>query len=279
MKKIKKMITGFRERLIHKYTKSTKRSVFVYAVLRVMVIIVAIRQLIHGNFEGTFLCAFTLLLFTIPTYLEDSFQITFPSALESIIYIFIFASEILGSIGNFYGLIPFWDTMLHTTNGFICAGIGFSLVYILNDKSAKVTLSPFYVAFVGFCVSMTVGVCWEFYEYAGDRYFAMDMQKDRIVEQVNSVYLNPENTNEAFHIDGIHRVEIFYGEDDVYVIDGGYLDPGINDTMKDLFVNLIGAVTFSTLGYFYLYSKQKYAFLSNFIPVKNEDVEIKTTIE
>ena len=47
---------------------------------------------------------------------------------------------------------------------------------------------------------------------------------------------------------------------------GGYLDIGLLDTMKDLFVNFIGAVVFSAIGYFYVKSRGKGRFASRFIP-------------
>ena len=47
---------------------------------------------------------------------------------------------------------------------------------------------------------------------------------------------------------------------------GGYVDIGIIDTMKDLFVNFIGAVVFSFFGYFYVKSKGKGKVARNFIP-------------
>ena len=47
---------------------------------------------------------------------------------------------------------------------------------------------------------------------------------------------------------------------------GGYLDIGILDTMKDLFVNFIGAVVFSTIGFFYVKSRGHGRFASRFIP-------------
>ena len=47
---------------------------------------------------------------------------------------------------------------------------------------------------------------------------------------------------------------------------GGYLDVGIIDTMKDLFVNFIGAVVFSTIGYFYVKGRGKGSFAPRFIP-------------
>ena len=40
--------------------------------------------------------------------------------------------------------------------------------------------------------------------------------------------------------------------------------------MKDLFVNFIGAVVFSILGYFYIHNRDKYKFAENFIPRKKK---------
>ena len=31
-------------------------------------------------------------------------------------------------------VIPGWDTMLHTINGFLAAAVGFSMVMLLNDR-------------------------------------------------------------------------------------------------------------------------------------------------
>ena len=50
-------------------------------------------------------------------------------------------------------------------------------------------------------------------------------------------------------------------------IDGGYLDIGLHDTMKDLIVNFIGAVAFSIIGFLYIEDRDKYKFAENFIPV------------
>lgn len=47
---------------------------------------------------------------------------------------------------------------------------------------------------------------------------------------------------------------------------GGYLDVGLLDTMKDLFVNFVGAVVFSIVGYFYVKSRGRGKFASRFIP-------------
>ena len=131
----------------------------------------------------------------LPTILQDALKITIPTALETIIYLFIFSAEILGEINNFYGNIPHWDTILHTINGFLAAGVGFSLIDLLNENSKKISLSPVFVAIVAFCFSMTIGVLWEFFEYGADTYLKLDMQKDKLVNFISSVSLDPEQKN------------------------------------------------------------------------------------
>lgn len=250
-----------------KYKQTGKKSLLVYLILRVLVIVCMILQILRGDWHNAFLCALSLILFTIPTFIEDKLRVELPSLLEAIIYLFIFSAEILGEINNFYGIIPHWDTVLHTLNGFLAAGIGFSLIDLLNQNSKKINLSPLFVAIVAFCFSMTIGVLWEFFEYGADKYFKLDMQKDRIVSTISSVELDPERHNNAIVIKNIKETQIIT-DNGVVVIDGGYLDIGINDTMKDLLVNFIGAITFSYIGFLYIENREKYKFATNFIPRK-----------
>lgn len=251
-----------------KYKESNKKSIVVYWVLRLLIILSMIIQLLSKNIENAILCIVVLLLFTIPTLLENKLKISLPSALEGIIYIFIFSSAILGKINDFYKLIPFWDTMLHTINGFICAGIGFSLVDLLNTNNKKFQLSPLYVAIVAFCFSMTIGVLWEFCEFSSDSIIKSDMQRDRIVKSISSIELNKDGKSVPVKIENIEKTEIYTDDGDITTIDGGYLDIGIRDTMKDLFVNFIGAIVFSIIGYLYIKNRDKYKFAENFIPTK-----------
>ena len=85
----------------------------------------------------------TLLLFLVPTFIERKIHVDLPDTLEVIIMLFIFAAEILGEIQAYYITFPYWDTMLHTINGFLCAAIGFALVDILNrSERFSIQLSP-----------------------------------------------------------------------------------------------------------------------------------------
>lgn len=241
----------------------------VYFILRAIVILVLIRQIFLGNYENVFMCGLTLLLLIVPSLVQVTFRIEIPSALEVIILMFIFSAEILGEVNEFYIKIPNWDTMLHTLNGFLAAAIGFSLVNLLNeDKRLSFNLSPFFVAVVAFCFSMTIGVLWEFYEFFMDTNFAMDTQKDTIIYNINSVLLNPENINVPFHIKNITSTIVNGNELNI----GGYLDIGLIDTMKDLIVNFIGAVTFSVIGYFYLKHKGKGVLVNSLVPSPKDDI-------
>lgn len=250
--------------------KETKRSsLLVYLVLRFLVIACMVLQIIHGNLENALLCILSLFLLLLPSFIEHKLNITLPNTLEIIIYLFIFSAEILGEINNFYGIIPYWDTILHTLNGFLCAAVGFSLVNLLEKSSDKINLSPMYLCIVAFCFSMTIGVLWEFFEYGSDKIFKLDMQKDNVVSWISTVELNPLNENKAIIVENIDKTVMYNRKgNELAVINGGYLDIGINDTMKDLIVNFIGALTFCFFGFFYLKYSKHDKFIKNFVPTK-----------
>ena len=253
-----------------KKARREKRSVtMVYILLRTSVVLVMLAQIFNRNFENVFLCVLTLLLFMMPSLMERKLDIALPNTLEIIILLFIYAAEIMGEIGAYYVNYPYWDTVLHTLNGFLCAAIGFSLLDILNrHNEVRFHLSPLYLAIVAFCFSMTVGVIWEFFECTMDQLFFLDMQKDTVVSTIGSVMLDPTGGNTPVVLKDITDVIIVQADGAQTALGlGGYLDIGLLDTMEDLFVNFIGALTFSIIGYFYVRSRGKGKFAKRFIPV------------
>ena len=242
----------------------------VYVVLRLIVVAELVLSILRGEYESAFICLLVLILFILPFFIQQNFGIQLPTTLEIIILLFIFAAEILGELEGYFITYPDWDTMLHTTTGFLCAATGFALIDILNRNSRiKFQLSPIYVALAAFCFSMTVGVLWEFFEFGMDRLFHLDMQKDTVVQSITSVMLDPTNSNTPITIDGIHSVAV-NGNDLGF---DGYLDIGLYDTIEDLFVNFIGAVTFSVIGYFYIKHRGKGKLARAFIPTLIEQEE------
>ena len=223
-----------------------------YVILRTIVILVLIRSLFNGHLDNAIVCAFVLLLYVLPQFVENRMNIEIPSVLEIVIFVFVFMAEILGELDSYYLKYEHWDTILHTSSGFLLAAVGFSLVNLLNkSERVRVQLSPVYLAVVAFCFSMTMGVLWEFFEFAADRWLLFDMQKDTVLSQIATVDLDPTLSNTPVVISGITDTILELSDGSYYRLGlGGYLDIGIYDTMEDLFVCFLGAVTFSVIAFF-----------------------------
>ncbi len=258
-----------------------KRKITIQSILFALVAFSVVRQFFLGSYQNMFLGMLTLILFMIPSIIEKKLNVNIPAGLETIILLFIFCAEILGEINAFYIKIPIWDTILHTTNGFLMAAIGFALIDIFNrSERFSLKMSPYFVAFTAFCFSMTVGVLWEFFEFGADMLTGSDMQKDWIVTAVNSVKFDPTQSNEVIHKE-ITSV-IVNGEDWMNnQLLGGYLDIGLIDTMKDLIVNFIGAVVFSLFGIVYLKKRKTTGIAASLIPTVNDvkDDEFKSATQ
>jgi uncharacterized membrane protein YjdF len=225
--------------LKEQYKKLNNKLRWVYRILRIIVIGITLLEVQNGAWYNVFLCVLTLLLWAIPQFVERHVKINVPDTLEIIILLFIFAAEILGELRGYYFTYNFWDTMLHTINGFLCAAIGLSLINILNNSPKfAFKLSPPFVIFVAFCFSMTVGVLWEFFEFACDVFLGTNMQKDTLLAD-------------------------------------GTIDIGLIDTMTDMFVNFIGAAVFSVIGYFFVKNQNSSRWLEQFMLTKM-DSEDKT---
>lgn len=229
-----------------------------YVVLRFIVILILIRCILRGDIESAFVCVLVLVIYLLPQFVENRLNIDIPTTLEVVIFVFVFAAEILGELQSYFIKYSNWDTILHTSSGFLCAAVGFSLVDLLNrSDNAKVQLSPGYLAITAFCFSMTIGILWEFIEFSADRLFLLDMQKDTIVNQISSVSLDPTNSNISITVKGIKDVILVTDSGEQALGLGGFLDIGLYDTMEDLFVNFVGAVVFSVAAFFECKSEKR----------------------
>lgn len=260
--------------------KEKKPAFIVWSILHLLVIGVAVRAAFTKHWESFFTCILTLILFLAPTFAEKKLHIKLPTALEISVLIFIFCAEVLGEIACFYIKYPLWDTMLHTVNGFLFAAFGFCLVDLLNEnRKTKFQLSPLYLAVTAFCFSMTIGIFWEFFEFTMDHLFALDMQKDMVLTGFHSVWLDESRQNIPIPVQDITKTVIETKDGAQYVI-AGYLDIGLTDTLKDLFVNFIGAAVFSVIGSIYVRQRGKNRFAAAFIPIvqnssEDEEVSVK----
>lgn len=238
--------------------KEEPAAFWTYVVLRFIVILILIRCILRGDIESAFVCVLVLVIYLLPQFVENKLNIDIPTALEVIIFVFVFAAEILGELQSYFIKYSNWDTILHTSSGFLCTAVGFSLVDLLNrSDNVKVQLSPGYLAITAFCFSMTIGILWEFIELSADKLFLLDMQKDTIVNQISSVSLDPTNSNIPITVKDIQDVILVTGSGEVPLGLGGFLDIGLYDAMEDLFVNFIGAVVFSVVAFFECKSEKR----------------------
>lgn len=163
-------------------------------------------------------CLLGLFVMTLPSIINKRFSIQIPSIVEVLYYIFLYCAIYLGEVRSFYYFIPFWDTILHAFSGAMLGALGFSLVSMLNrEVSHYVRLSPFFIALFAFSFALAFGSLWEIYEFSMDVIFKTNMQKYITYEGVVLV------GNEA-----------------------------LLDTMKDIIVDSISALSVSIFGYFYL---------------------------
>lgn len=246
-----------RQALLRK-KKEEPAAFWTYVVLRFIVILILIRCILRGDIESAFVCVLVLVIYLLPQFVENRLNIDIPTTLEVVIFVFVFAAEILGELQSYFIKYSNWDTILHTSSGFLCAAVGFSLVDLLNrSDNVKVQLSPGYLAITALCFSMTIGILWEFIEFSADRLFLLDMQKDTIVNQISSVSLDPTNSNISITVKGIKDVILVTDSGEQALGLGGFLDIGLYDTMEDLFVNFVGAVVFSVVAFFECKSEKR----------------------
>lgn len=236
-----------------------------YFVIRAVVVAYMLYSLAEQEYENAITSAITLLLLFVPSFIEKKMKIELPSFLELLVTIFVFSSIILGGVADYYEKFPYFDTVLHTINGFICAAVGFGLIDIMNNNSKfKLSLSPIFVCLFSFCFSMTAGVIWEFFEYGIDMFLGKDMQRDTIIHSINSILLSRDSAGENVTV--IKNISQTSINGNKLWIDG-YLDIGLIDTMNDLLVNFIGAVVFNTFGFIYLKNRgKKISFINNLVP-------------
>ena len=202
-------------RRIRRQARAHRATFFVYAALRLTVLAALVFAVAAGHWTTAFFCVLTLLLFLAPFLAEEAFRIELPSALEIVILLFIFCSEMLGEAAAFYVNVPLWDSLLHLVNGFLCAAVGFALAELMNRRRRKPNLSPLFLAVVAFSFSMTVGALWEFFEFFMDAVFHTDMQKDFLVDAVRSVLLDESRKNIVVSVENIARTVLYDAEGNV----------------------------------------------------------------
>ncbi|ACV27169.1 hypothetical protein [Kangiella koreensis] len=160
-----------------------------------------------------------------PLFLGKFFDVYIPPIFSLMAIAFIFASLFLGEIRDYYTRFWWWDMALHTTSGFLLGIIGFLMVHVLNETEEIGMHMK--PGFVAFFAFLFAVGFGLIWEIFE---FAMD----------------------SFF--GMNMQKPMLG------------DPsGLTDTMWDLIVDSIGALTIAILGYIYIKKSRKRSFLERWV--------------
>lgn len=225
---------------------------FIFYLFSFLVILALILQLVFKEYHNALICALTLLLILLPMFLQRKFRLVIPNSLLLLFYLVVYAAGILGEVYNFYIYFRWWDIVLHTLSGFLIASFGLSL-FSLSTLEKSSNIKPLLVSLFVLCFSMTISTMWEFNECGIDKFFKTDHQEDTYVNTISSVNFDKSKNGKPVVINDISKT-ILYDEKgrELAIIEAGYLDIGLNDTMWDLLVNFIGAFLYACFTYQYL---------------------------
>ena len=176
-----------------------------------------------------------LFVLRIPQFIKNKYHFQIPNMLDFILIAFAFSGLILGDVFNFYGRFPYWDSILHTFSGIVIAYVGFIVIEFLDKEyTIPLSVSPLFMSLIVVSVALAIGAVWEIGEYTVDDIFHTNNQQ----------YMKSTRAT-------------LYDEEDI-PLEG---HEALNDTMKDLMLDLAGAIVVASIEYKKIESKQKKALL------------------
>jgi hypothetical protein len=131
----------------------------------------------------------TLALSLMPPLLAARSSLTLPLPVLIFTTLFFFASIFLGEAFDFYERLWWWDLALHGSSALGFGLSGFLFVFMLFEGD-RFAAPPSAIAFITFCVAMTVGAIWEVFEYATDMFFDLSMQKSGLDDTMGDLIVN-----------------------------------------------------------------------------------------
>lgn len=131
----------------------------------------------------------TLALSLVPPLLAARWSLTLPLPFLLFTTLFFFASIFLGEAFDFYERLWWWDLVLHGSSAVGFGLTGFLFVFMLF-KGDRFAAPPSAIAFISFCVAVTVGATWEIFEYTMDGFFGLNMQKSGLDDTMGDLVVN-----------------------------------------------------------------------------------------
>lgn len=204
----------------------------IFTITKLIVVISIFLSIKYTNITTIFTLLLTLILLFLADYTKKKLNYTYK--LQTIIYIFILASELGGILLNLYDNTKYYDDIMHTLSSFLVSALSLIILNKLITKPNKKLKIIFAIS-----LSLSIAAIWEIAEFTIDRVLNKDMQKDTIVTTITSSLLSEDNNLEKKEITSLYVNNIDYIEK--Y---GGYIDIGLYDTMEDIICALIGSLLY-----------------------------------
>lgn len=188
----------------------------VVAVLQLVMAVELVLVLLDRQWSTAVLVLFIMALTLVPAAIGRRFRVHVPPEFQVLAVVFVFAALFLGEIRSYYERIWWWDIALHASSGLLLGIVGFLLVYVLNE-SRRVDLH-LRPRFVALFAFL-------FAVSAGVLWEIFEFAMDRIA--------------------GTRMQKPMLG------------DPsGLTDTMWDLIVDALGALSVSVFGWWYMVRRE-----------------------
>ena len=191
----------------------------------------------------------------------------------TVLIIFSACGGLLGSSYNIYMILPWFDSLLHAVSGILFFAAGFMLGEVFFGKD---NVNKHFFGKLAFAIffSTTVGVAWEFFEYLVSETMGFDMLEDAMVTDIQS-YLLSQSHNVAIELNDITQTVITYDGGKEWVINGGYMDLGLYDTLNDLLIAAAGTVSIAIVSIisFYKFPKFNKMFIPELVNNRRKPVE------
>lgn len=191
----------------------------------------------------------------------------------TVLIIFSACGGLLGSSYNVYMILPWFDSLLHAVSGILFFAAGFMLGEVFFGKD---NVNKHFFGKLAFAIffSTTVGVAWEFFEYLISETMGFDMLEDAMVTDIQS-YLLSQSHNVAIELNDITQTVITYDGGKEWVINGGYMDLGLYDTLNDLLIAAAGTVSIAIVSIisFYKFPKFNKMFIPELVNNRRKPIE------
>lgn len=145
--------------------------------------------LVFAQWSLAFVSLATLVLALVPPMLASRWSLKLPLPFLLATTLFIFASVFLGEALEFYDRFWWWDIALHAFSSIGFGLLGFLFVFMLFEGD-RFAAPPSAVAFITFCMAMTIGSIWEIFEFLMDQSFGLNMQKSGLLDTMGDLIIN-----------------------------------------------------------------------------------------